>query len=47
MLEADSVVAKNGVRVLSGSFKTSTVLTFDLNLSTMTPESEDYIISEI
>ena len=47
MLEADSVVAKNGVRVLSGSFKTSTVLTFDLNLSTMTPESDDYIISEI
>ena len=47
MLEADSVVARNGIRLLSGSFKSSTVLTFDLNLSTMTPKSSDYIISPI
>ena len=47
MLDADSVVAKNGIRLLSGSFKTSTVLTFDINLTTMTPESNDYIISEL
>jgi predicted amidohydrolase len=42
MLEADSVVAINGIRHLTGSYTNSTILTFDLDLTSMTPTSYEY-----
>ena len=47
MIEADSVVAKNGTRLLTGSYRNSTILTFDLDLVSMTPTSNKYQATDL